>query len=672
MASELSGPGVYRCGPGVYRKDNTLFRLGPGIHCLGPVFADLGRMVRTMARAFAQNSQSLSPQSFEGRLAHSLGLYSVAIRSLGVALALGMSIQGCSPQNSNHPTDGAAIGGAPASGNGGSGGSGAAERGTGDSTGGNGLQGRVFESYLIPNVTELPEWKQHVDPICARLAELEKADAVVSQATPETGSAIEQSATGGADLEKKKNECTLKVVAQRLKWYLVPAQQQLPKVPAETLGVDFFGDSVQQIALQSWGGEVWIDASVAKGPNSTSESFAKLIVHEIAVRLYLLKFLEFKEAGAWLTTDLSERAKLETADPLVEHMYRTAYAPEPKRPLTEVDYKNIRGATHLLLNRLAPLQNLAELLNILRIDYQFDQRLFRTTPQFGADNQDAGGQTSNGINPQAVSDETVVETRPLLRAIANSFISGSGPKYCYTAVRTEPQPNTACQITSQLVDRGQLGELGVRLMIDVGLKGQQKKIAFEMSALGPLTEEPEQTLFMGPAYDTAAIGLREGGGVSVIDSAPDRLRNYNFSKKFAILGPFVGFEVSQNLAPKPDSEGLSRGTEAYLLTISLDPKTLQIVELRVLPLVLTSDAYPVRQIVTSNGALKQDRTAAVQFAASMQFRKDPGATFVVTNVQPTESVFNTLWMHSDALMTGSGSEWSNFPFRVHATGFFEN
>lgn len=205
--------------------------------------------------------------------------------------------------------------------------------GTGDSTGGNGINGKPFESY-IQDVTTTAEWREWIAPIEAHL------DSFASD---------------------EESKGALAKAARAQKWFFVPIS--LNQIPKNRLGVEFFQDPIQQLALQSRK-EIWIDDTLYQ--KASSKDRALLVLHEISMFFYLLKFETFEEICRRAHQDCSHAG---------EAFDVPRFKPQDKRPLESFDYQNIRQVTAQLFDHYRELKSEKDY-KLLLFSNHFDERLW--------------------------------------------------------------------------------------------------------------------------------------------------------------------------------------------------------------------------------------------------------------------------------------------------------
>lgn len=180
--------------------------------------------------------------------------------------------------------------------------------GTTDGGGGNAIDNRMLESYIV-KPEELTASKVHLGTKIAKIF--------------------------GQDQEPSGN-----AVFRFKTWYLVPTS--LKNISKKALGIEFTEDQTQQVAIQTKD-EVWIDANLFN--KMTTEEQAKLILHEALMTFYMTKFMTLKEL-----CDRNEKAGYPSCN-MTPGQYKAiedSFKPEKERPLEAQDYNAIRTMTSWL------------------------------------------------------------------------------------------------------------------------------------------------------------------------------------------------------------------------------------------------------------------------------------------------------------------------------------
>ncbi|UYL10211.1 hypothetical protein B9G69_006415 [Bdellovibrio sp. SKB1291214] len=186
--------------------------------------------------------------------------------------------------------------------------------GTTDGNGGNGVNGKMYESYIV-NPLDLPAYKNILAQKFEALTNLEK--------DPQK-----------AEITKK----WLNLLFESKTWFLAPVS--LKSLSKKTLGVEFIEGSTEQLALQTEN-EVWIDAKAFAQMSEIEQ--ATLITHEFLMTSYLFNMKSEKE----------KCLKYQTIAEFQASLCNTLDSTEKKVELATKDYNRIRKATSLVMNMSA-------------------------------------------------------------------------------------------------------------------------------------------------------------------------------------------------------------------------------------------------------------------------------------------------------------------------------
>lgn len=187
-------------------------------------------------------------------------------------------------------------------------------QGTGDGGGGNLINGRMIESYII-NPEDLPAAQKYVLPILEKIYPDKKAES-----------------------EKQVKGHYLKLKT----WYL--GDFSLENIPKKILGVEMAKNQVDQVAYQTEDA-IWIDARLFNQMSEQEQAY--LIMHEFNMATYLLRF-----EGLAKMCEYSKRVSsgCEIQPDMMSILEKT-FKPLPKRDLNSKDYNLIREATQWLLSQ---------------------------------------------------------------------------------------------------------------------------------------------------------------------------------------------------------------------------------------------------------------------------------------------------------------------------------
>lgn len=217
--------------------------------------------------------------------------------------------------------------------NGGSGGD-SMKRGTSDSGGGTGVEGKMFESYIV-DPTTLPAYKEHLAPRFANMNTSSQQD-------------------------------SLEVAFHLKTWYLAPVE--LAKIEKDLLGVSFMQNSTTQIARHKLR-EIWISKPIYDAMMPDTLAQATTLAHEWVMGLYMMKFMKFSDICRSTMVDPKERCG---SDP---DAFDDLIPPEPVHVLTDEDNENIRFVTDWFMRTSLKPFDQKEFMRVL-IARGFDQRFF--------------------------------------------------------------------------------------------------------------------------------------------------------------------------------------------------------------------------------------------------------------------------------------------------------
>jgi hypothetical protein len=248
--------------------------------------------------------------------------------------------------------------------------------GTSDSGGGTGVEGKVFESYIVDPLT-LPAYTEHLEKL---LGEIKSTDPTKP--------------TRFGQIFKVKT------------WYIAPIE--LKKITKDVLGVSFMKSDTQQIALQT-SNSVWVDKRIYDRMSSREQ--ADLLLHEMVMNIYFFKFISMKEICKISVLVSEEEGSKGCADS--SEIFDKSLPAEPTRPLNDTDNENIRYVTGWLLQNAGKItdQNFAKIL----FNKGFDKRLF---------NPDNYKQNSEKHEILKIS------RKELFRAIKGAELTGNMPSLC--------------------------------------------------------------------------------------------------------------------------------------------------------------------------------------------------------------------------------------------------
>jgi hypothetical protein len=206
--------------------------------------------------------------------------------------------------------------------------------GPGDSGGGNGVGGKAYESYIV-SLLDLPEYQKYIVPIFNQM----------------------DAANPGQKIP------TARLVAESKTWYIAPVK--LSPIDKSVLGVSFSADKTEQLAIQT-ATSIWIDQKKWDGMKEEKDR-AMLLLHEITMQIYLMKFENFQSFCKFSQTEC----------PLPELWNETkSFAPTKRHALAARDYDNIRAVTFWIATNGKTASK--EKFHAVFAANDFDARLFGT------------------------------------------------------------------------------------------------------------------------------------------------------------------------------------------------------------------------------------------------------------------------------------------------------
>lgn len=216
--------------------------------------------------------------------------------------------------------------------------------GTSDSGGGNGIDNKVYEAYVVDPIL-LPAFKVHLAQIFMNL----KKNYVDTSKTD--------------DFDNSLSFLTYKT------WYIAPVE--FVTVSKDTLGMSFYNGTSEQLAIQT-SREIWIKKNLFE--KMTLKEQSDLLVHEFVMNMYFIKFLGLVDFCKITTKGDRQRICITAVQPS-EYLYPA----EPQRALNSEDYQNIRRATAFMLRQGATASR-AEMDQMFR-NNGFDYRVFSQLEQ---------------------------------------------------------------------------------------------------------------------------------------------------------------------------------------------------------------------------------------------------------------------------------------------------
>lgn len=322
-------------------------------------------------------------------------------------------------------------------------------QGPSDSGGGDTCNGKLIESYKV-DITTLPEFKTYLEPILEKL--------IVSP-------------------EDKKSSSPFGFSAKMKNWYIIDCK--LKDIPAERKGLYV---ETYQTAIHT-AREIFIDSSSYN--SMAKEEQAKLILHEMVMAHYLLKYLTLEQICKMSNSCNSDFLKVSSWK-----MFR----PEAYKPLNEEDHQKIRNVTAWLWSQKDGLskENFATLLK----NNDFDKR-FPISSDLDENN----------------SKEVQIQPEVLVRMFKKYQWTNAFPKFCqFNSVTNTSDSICDTTINSEIkdvkiADNFTLKHLSLKIKI---IRNIDKKI-FEQEFLYPLAgDKPFITLHMnkiGNVLNAAPFGI---------------------------------------------------------------------------------------------------------------------------------------------------------------------
>lgn len=321
-------------------------------------------------------------------------------------------------------------------------------QGPSDGGGGDTCNGKMIESYKV-DVTELAEFKEFIQPI------LEKTLLQTND---------------------KKNESPFLLTPKLKNWYLIDCKLQ--DIPKERKGLYL---ETYQTAIHT-SREIFIDASSYN--QMVKEEKAKLILHEMVMSYYLMKYLSLEE--------LCKVANTCSGDFLKVSNWKL-FRPEIYHPLNEEDHQKIRNVTAWLWSERTSLSPESFAKEIKNND--FDKRFELAS----------SGTTG--------SKEIEVDIQSLVRMFKKYQWTHSFPQFCKYDANTNVS-TSLCQteITVEIRDYNVTPTIKTKqLYLKVKIIRDSDKKEFSQEFSYPLTDENKKVkLYMskiGSVLSSASFAL---------------------------------------------------------------------------------------------------------------------------------------------------------------------
>lgn len=305
--------------------------------------------------------------------------------------------------------------------------------------GGNGSQYKVYESNIKPLV-KLPIYDKYIKP------RLEKFDVLMAQLGQSEG----------------KNKFSYSQFLIRMKsWYFT--EDTLKSIDKETLGIIFNEDKTQQIALNKKK-EIWIDNKIFS--NMKEEHQADLIIHEIVMNLYFLKYYSFYDLCV-IGKEMGQYNEKEENNLTCEQIKNIKYfQAKQSMVLQEDDYQNIRRVTSWFINDLLNA-TADDLFNKLRYN-DFDKRL---------------------ITKATSKKEIKISGREIEKLLLKLYHTDNFPESCKSSIGNQ---DTTCSTTIQKTANS-FGPDFNKLEFQIQETNTFNKISFNITSLSSTFTSPMQT-----------------------------------------------------------------------------------------------------------------------------------------------------------------------------------
>lgn len=217
--------------------------------------------------------------------------------------------------------------------------------GPGHGGGGNGTNGRLYESYAV-KVAELPAYKNIAEKALMRIFDESKGEKIV--------------------LDKH---------LQLKTWYLVP--NHLKPIDKEIIGVSQNEAATQQLAFQTEK-EIWIDQIFFN--QMTEADQATLIVHEMMMLYYGLKSKDLNSL-----CQMGIMSKDDSVNCEMFKVYDSYFPAQNLHSLDKNDYQNIRTVTNYFMSNFENADLSINNFKQKMIQNGFDRRLFSPTTNVETD-----------------------------------------------------------------------------------------------------------------------------------------------------------------------------------------------------------------------------------------------------------------------------------------------
>lgn len=322
-------------------------------------------------------------------------------------------------------------------------------QGPSDGGGGDTCNGKMIESFKV-DISTLDEFKEFIQPI------------------------LDQTSAKQGD---KKNGTPFLLTPRLKNWYLIDCRLQ--DIPKERKGLYL---ETYQTAVHT-SREIFIDSSSYN--QMVKEEKAKLLLHEMIMSYYLMKYLSLE--------NICKMSNTCSGDFAIANKWKM-FKPEIYRPLNDEDHQKIRNVTAWLWLQKDSLSP-ASFSQILK-NNDFDRR-FELDP--GLENNE--------------SEEIEVDVQTLLRMFKKYQWTNSFPKFCQFNVETNlSSSNCHTEITSDIRDYPLSQSVKIKqLYLRIKITRDSDEKIFEQEFSYPLTSESQKIkLYMnkiGSVLSAAPLGL---------------------------------------------------------------------------------------------------------------------------------------------------------------------
>lgn len=320
-------------------------------------------------------------------------------------------------------------------------------QGPSDGGGGDTCNGKMIESFRI-DISSLDEFKEFIQPI-------------LDKTTAEQG----DKNNGTPFLLRLKN------------WYLIDCKLQ--DIPKERKGLYL---ETYQTAIHA-SREIFIDSNSYN--KMEKEEKAKLLLHEMIMSYYLMKYLSLE--------DICKMSNTCTGDFAIVNKWKM-FKPEIYRPLNEEDHQKIRNVTSWLWLQKDSLNpdNFSKILKNNDFDKRFEL-------------------VSNSTNSE--SKETEVDVQTIQRMFKKYQWTNSFPRFCHFALETNLS-SSACdsEIISDIRDYPISEGVKIKqLYMKIKITRVSDKKIFEQEFSYPLVNESQKIKLhmnkIGSVLSAAPFGL---------------------------------------------------------------------------------------------------------------------------------------------------------------------